>query len=184
MFEFRPLIKKDMKMLHEWLNTGNVLRYYAQNPHTLGEIKQMYLKYVNGISKAVAYIIYTGKIPIGFIKSYLIKDYKAYSKRVELDDNPGAFDLFIIDSYQGRGIGGEVIKQFIIEKIFVNNSIEEIVIGPNHKNLNAIKAYEKIGFVFLKCVKIPLETEEEYLMIFKRGWKFLTPVKKINNSES
>jgi aminoglycoside 6'-N-acetyltransferase len=157
-----------MKTLHTWLNLGNVLQFYAEKPHTLGEIKEKYLPLVRKDSLTKGFIIEMDGIEIGFIKTYFIKDYPDYAKHLDLKGNPAAFDVFIIDEFQGKGIGPKVIRQFIDEKIFVNPKIKEIVIGPNKENHNAIKAYEKIGFKFLKLVKVPEETNEEYLMGLRR----------------
>jgi aminoglycoside 6'-N-acetyltransferase len=110
------------------------------------------------------YIIYNENIPVGYIKTYLIRDYPEYYQYLGINDNPAAFDLFIADAYQGRGIGLAAITKFINDYIFSNPAIDRIVLGPAANNSKVIKLNEKAGFKFLKLVSVPGEASQEYLM--------------------
>lgn len=163
MISFKPVTEHDYELLFKWLNTGNVLKWYScGNPVSKEEIAKKYSPTTD--LKTKKFIIYYNSKPIGFIKTYLIRDYPDYFKYLELNDNPSAFDIFIADEFQGQGIAVQSIKKFIKENIFAKQDVERIVIGPAESNINAIKAYGRVGFKFLGLVTIPNEKEREYLM--------------------
>ncbi len=55
-------------------------------------------------------------------------------------------DLFIADlGYIGKGYGPELIKQFI-KQIIMPMKPTKIIVDPEITNLQAIRAYEKVGF--------------------------------------
>ncbi len=104
-------------------------------------------------------------MPIGYIQTYLIKDYPEYSRHLELNEEAAGLDLFIGDiNYIHKGLGAEIIKNFLADIVFTKPEIVSCVVGPEPKNIGAIKAYEKAGFRYLKTVRLPDETEPEYLM--------------------
>lgn len=163
MLEFKSVSENYFDLLFTWLNTGTVLKWYRYGkPISKDEIVKEYSPTVN--LKTKKYIIVKNEVPVGFIKTYLIRDYPEYFKNLELNDNPAAFDIFIADTYQNQGIGLATIKQFIPEIIRINPVSNRIIIGPAQSNQRAINTYKKAGFKFLKLIKIPEEIESEYLM--------------------
>ena len=167
MITFDPLTENHFALLFNWLNTGTVLNWFGYGkPISRDEIVEKYSDRIG--NKTKNYIIFHDNVPVGFIKTYLINDYPEYSKYLALEGSPAAFDIFIADEFQNKGIGINAIKQFIKEVIFVDPKINSIIIGPAENNKHAINTYEKAGFVFLKSVKLPSEAEPEYLMELKR----------------
>jgi len=163
MIEFKLVSSNDYDRLFKWLNTGKVLKWFGLNK--LISKEDIAKKYsVTSDPKTKNYMIINNDEPVGFIKTYLIRDYPDYFKYLGLDDNPAGFDIFIADEFRGKGLGVKAIKKFINKIIFSNPDIKRIIIGPEESNLNAIKTYEKAGFKFLKLVSIPDEKEREYLM--------------------
>jgi diamine N-acetyltransferase len=77
-----------------------------------------------------------------------------------LKNNYAELDIWMKDlKYCGKGFGPEALKQ-LIKYLKVNLGIERMIIRPSEKNINAIKAYEKIGF---KRTIDKLKTIEDYL---------------------
>jgi len=69
----------------------------------------------------------------------------------------------------GKGLGPKVIHAFLRDVVFARYDVEECVIGPSVKNANAIRAYEKAGFEFLRDVRVPDEPDPEHLMRIRRA---------------
>jgi aminoglycoside 6'-N-acetyltransferase len=74
-------------------------------------------------------------------------------------------DLFIGEKdYIHKGLGTIIIRKFLTNYIFCKNWINKCIIGPEPKNLSAIKAYTKVGFQYIKTIHVPDEDEPEYIM--------------------
>jgi RimJ/RimL family protein N-acetyltransferase len=65
-------------------------------------------------------------------------------------------------------LGSSILRKFLRDVVFANQSIDCCVIGPEPQNKAAIKAYEKAGFRYLKTVQISGEEQPEYLMRLSR----------------
>ena len=108
--------------------------------------------------------------PIGFIQSYRIDDHDEYGEALALQVPSAGIDLFIGDPGEvGKGLGPKVIDAFLRDVVFARYDVEECVIGPSVKNANAIRAYEKAGFEFLRDVRVPDEPDPEHLMRIRRA---------------
>lgn len=78
-------------------------------------------------------------------------------------------DLFIGEpDLIGKGLGPAAIRAFLRDVVFARYDVAECVIGPSVRNLSAIRAYEKAGFVFLRDVVVPDEPDPEHLMRIRR----------------
>lgn len=109
------------------------------------------------------------KTPIGYIQTYLIKDYRDYNQHVQVGEDVAGVDIFIGEKdFIHKGLGIIIIKKFLLEIAFANDIISSCIVGPESKNKVAIKAYEKFGFKYVKMVQIPEEEEPEYLMEIKK----------------
>ena len=74
-------------------------------------------------------------------------------------------DLFIGEKeFIHKGLGSIIINKFLKNYIFIEDRVNKCIIGPEPKNLSAIKAYSKAGFKYTKTIQIPDEDEPEYLM--------------------
>jgi len=61
-------------------------------------------------------------------------------------------------------LGPIIIKKVLKDIVFQNKNIKGCVIGAEPKNIIAIKAYKKVGFKYIKTIKIPDENKSEYIM--------------------
>jgi RimJ/RimL family protein N-acetyltransferase len=95
----------------------------------------------------------------------LFKNYPEYNELVQTGDSASGIDLLIGEKeYIHKGLGSIIIKKFLKDIIFQKNNIKSCVIGLEPKNIIAIKAYKKVGFKYVKTIKIPNENEPEYIM--------------------
>jgi len=75
---------------------------------------------------------------------------------IDPEKNYAIMGILIGDSfYRGKGVSSEVIKA-TADWLKTNKNIHQILLGVHKKNLQAIRAYEKVGFIV---------TESEYLPV-------------------
>ena len=113
------------------------------------------------------FLILYGDLPIGYIQTYRINDHADYARRVQISENAAGVDLCIGDErFIHRGIGADILRRFLADFVFRDETIVSCVVGPEPNNTGAIRAYEKVGFEYLKMS--PGEDEPEYLMRLPR----------------
>ncbi|HBY97813.1 MAG TPA: hypothetical protein DEP84_28380 [Chloroflexi bacterium] len=166
---FRRLRASDLGLMHTWLNTDPVMRWYGNKPCSYDEVVQEYVPSINGQQPTDPFLILYEEIPIGYIQTYKIADYPDYSRYVQVDEDAAGLDLFIGEAqYIHRGLGSLVLTRFLREIVFQGSDTVSCLVGPEPQNTVAIKAYEKAGFRYLKTVQLPDEEEPESLMRIAR----------------
>jgi RimJ/RimL family protein N-acetyltransferase len=168
---FRRLRTSDLELMHHWLNAPHVRRWWYAEGNSYAQIEEHYLPAIEGREETKPFLILHGDEPIGYVQSYRIsaEDDEAYASLVDVEGSAGV-DLFIGEpEYLHRGLGRHVIRRFLSEHVFSEPGIAVCVIGPEPKNIAAIRAYEKAGFRFFKTIQVPGEPEPEYLMRLSRG---------------
>lgn len=162
---FRKLEVKDLRLMYKWLNRDIVIEWYGKGGSTYEEVKKRYLPYINGEKPTFPFVITCDSRDIGYIQTYMIDDYPEYSKYVNTEEHAAGMDLFIGESdFIHRGLGKYILTKFLKEYVFRLNDTSCCIIGPEPKNKVAIRAYEKVGFRYLKTIQVPDEDEPEYLM--------------------
>ncbi len=169
---FRRLRHSDLPMIHRWLGTPHVARWWGEDTGTYEEASKEYSAYIEGEEPVEPYLILYNGRPVGYIQSYRVSDDEEYERLVAIEDSAG-IDLFIgeEDLLYG-GLGPRVIRRFIEEIVFADDGIAVCVIDPEPGNAAAIRAYEKVGFRYFKSA----DTSEGpvYLMKLRRE-EFLGP---------
>ena len=141
---FRPLDESDLPRLHRWLNAPHVLEWWGRPGPTPNEVRAKYRPRVTGPSDVIPYIICQDEVPIGYIQRYSVEP-GAWG----LPDVRGGagLDLFIGDArWLHRGLGPQILKQFLETIVFRDASIDACFIDPSPRNRVAIRAFEKAGF--------------------------------------
>lgn len=165
---FRRLRHSETPLIHRWLHTPHVARWWYEDVGTLEEVEERYSAYIEGRENVEAYLILHGGSPIGYIQTYSISIEEEYARLVGVEDSAG-LDLFIgEEEFLYRGLGPEIIRCFIEEIVFSDERYEACVIGPEPGNKAAIRAYGKVGFQYFKTIHVPGEPEPEYLMKLTR----------------
>ncbi len=161
---FRRLQSSDLALLHRWLNAPHVARWWYGDDTSWHGVQEEYTLYIEGREPVDPYLILHDGRPIGYIQTYLISDDEEYASLVGVEDSAGV-DMFIgEEEYLYRGLGGEILRRFLLEVVFLDENVKVCVIGPEPKNVAAIRAYEKAGFRFFKTIQVPGEPEPEHLM--------------------
>ena len=158
---------RDLDLMHRWLNDDFVARWWPGWP-SLEQVRAKYAPRIEGTEPTKCYIIELEERPVGFIQCYYIRDWPEYAIGAEGATAAG-IDLFLGERRYGyQGLGPRVIRQFLREVMFAEYAVDSCIIGPAQNNHAAIRAYEKVGFRYLKTVSIPGELEPEYLMRIMR----------------
>lgn len=159
---FASLQYDDFPLLHQWMNTPHVKKWWDEDKDwTLEDIQRKYDTYVKeykilGDLKAPihGFVINVDNKPIGYIQYYNAYDFpreQGYSLET-LPSSLASIDLYIgSPDFIGKGLGPKIIEQFLVEYIWPN--FEECLVDPNLSNLAAIKAYQKAGFVEVKKIE-------------------------------
>ncbi len=168
--EFRRLREDDLGLLHEWLNQDFVARWYRVGDGSYEAIAAKYLPRIKGEEPTKCYLILVGDLPVGYIQTYRIGDYPEYGRYVDIAEDAAGIDLFIgHPDYIHRGLGKDIMREFLRRIVFGESNAESCVVGPEPANKGAIRAYEKAGFKYLKTIRVPDEEEPEYLMRITKG---------------
>lgn len=142
---FRRLTETDIPQLHRWLNAPHVLEWWDRPGPSLDDVRAKYLPRVAGQEDVSPYLICVDGMPIGYIQAYRVEA-GAWGLRDVRGGGVG-LDLFIGDAHwMHRGFGAQILRQFIGEVAFQDETVTECFIDPSPRNHIAIRAFEKAGF--------------------------------------
>jgi aminoglycoside 6'-N-acetyltransferase len=142
---FRALTEADFPLMFRWLNTPLLLDIWSNGRAPVyEEMAAKYLRYIRGEKPTLPFIIEVDGVPVGYIQTYLWRDWENH---LELTEEAASLDVFIgEEAYRGRGIGPAMLRQFMREEIFARwPEVASCVIVPEAANEQAIRAYEKAG---------------------------------------
>lgn len=164
---FRKLDFEDLILLHRWLNEPFIKEWYGKNESiTIDDINNKYTPRIKEEEPAKCFIVNYESHPVAFIQTYKINDYPENVKYFGVNSTVAGLDLFIGNQdFIGKGFGSLMIKKFIQEVVFIQDDVSSCIVDPEPNNIRAIKAYEKVGFRYLKTIQIPEEPLPKYLMI-------------------
>jgi aminoglycoside 6'-N-acetyltransferase len=167
LIRFRALEEADLPLLDRWLSTPHVRAWWGRPGPTLDAIHAQYGPLLRGDTDAVAYLVLSSDVPIGYIQRYPVRD-EAWGLR---PSTPAVgLDLFIGDpGYLYRGLGPQILRQFLGEIVFSDNTIVECWIDPIARNRAAIRAFEKAGFRHIATARGADLSEPVYLMRITRA---------------
>lgn len=164
---FQRLKTSDLTLIHRWLHAPHVARWWHEDVGTYEEVSSQYSAYIEGRDPVEPYLVLHDGRPIGYIQAYRVSDDEEYRGLVDIEDSAGV-DLFIgEEDLLYRGFGPRILRRYLEEVVFTDESIEVCVIDPDPQNTAAIRAYEKVGFRHFKSV----DTSEgpAYLMKLARS---------------
>jgi len=142
---FRPLIRADLPMLHEWIQRPHVADWWSDS-HALADVERDYLPSIDGTSSTRAFIACLGQRPVGFIQMYVVEG--SGEGWWERESDPGArgIDQFLADADRlDQGLGTAMVSAFVTQ-IFRDPEVTKIQTDPSPENHRAIRSYTKAGF--------------------------------------
>ena len=151
---FQALTVNDLALVHQWFNLPHVQAFYSLRTWTKAQVVAKLTPYITGEKPVHAFIVYLEGTPIGYAQYYRVIDYPWPSQLLskEIISKAAGMDLFIGEPYAiGRGLGREIIKHFLHEKIWPQ--FEYCVVDPDQNNAAALHCYQAITFQFLEKIK-------------------------------
>ena len=159
-----------MPLLLKWLRDPEVSRWYWDDA-SLSD-KELVAKWEGDTREdelVDRYMMQVDGVDIGEIQTNRMADFPEHEVEIGIPDAAGV-DLFIGDAkFRHRGIGAEIIQEFINGVVFEDSQIQTVTIDPEPANTIAIRAYEKAGFRHVKSYYSKAEGVDVYLMRFDRG---------------
>jgi RimJ/RimL family protein N-acetyltransferase len=167
---FRKLKSEDLPLMQRWLNEPHVHEWYDKDKdNTIEGVTKRYDPKIVGKEPTDCYLVLYENVPVGYIQTYKVNDWPEFGDYVGYDNHTASIDVFIGErSFLGRGLGSLILRKFLKEIVFLKEEITTCIIGPEPKNVRAIKAYEKAGFKYVKTVHVGNEPEPTYIMETKK----------------
>jgi RimJ/RimL family protein N-acetyltransferase len=144
---FRPFVADDIPLLHKWLNTPHVSRWWSIEPGiknpTLEQVRNKWMRRIEKKEQTNCYIVLLDMISTAYIQWYMVSDFTDSMSLVSKSDNLAGIDVFIGEAnYLHKGLGPVFISKFIKDIIFSIPEIQSCMIDPEIENAAAIRAYE------------------------------------------
>lgn len=136
----------DYKLLEIWYQEEAVYAQFEQRKLNFKEIKEKYYPRTLDDATVPVYMIEYNNEPVGIIQYKLVdeENKKLYGLEV---DNIYELDIFIGNiQYHNKGIGYKSIL-IMNNYLFKEKNANLLVMCPLTNNFNAIKCYQKCGFV-------------------------------------
>ena len=157
-------------MLGRWFRDPIVAEWWREEAQMSEQaIRDKWLPRINGHDKVRGFVMCVDSSDIGYIQTYRVCDQEADVQRAIGVENAAGVDILIGEpEYQHRGIGPQVLRDFVRDVVFAEADIQTCIIDPETTNTAAISAYEKVGFGHVKTFSMPDSDEINYLMRLDR----------------
>ncbi|MGB6977492.1 MAG: GNAT family N-acetyltransferase [Gammaproteobacteria bacterium] len=152
LISFYPLMYEHLPLWKKWVQKKHVKDvWFIEGYETVDYI----YKKIEGNGYDYPFIIALNDEPIGYIVCCDLYRYRMQCpnpKGLFTHESPGVFcmDLFIgEEEFLGKGYGAPIVRTFV-NYIFSHFNAQIIFIDPAITNKQAIRCYEKAGFIFAK----------------------------------
>lgn len=159
----------DVPLARRWLLEPHVRRWWHDDPdehdYPEGTLREWGAA-IRGEDPTDMFIMEMDGRPIGVIQSYVVQDYPDYADEVgELVERALSVDLFIGEpALVGRGHGPALLRAFL-RRDLARRCLAYCVIGPSRANVAAIRAYEKVGFRYLRDYREDDTSDPEHVLL-------------------
>ena len=167
--EFRPMVTDDLHLLHEWIQRPHALRWYGDHG-AYEDVAVHYLPAIEGDDRTDHYIVVLDDVPVGMVQTYVVADHPDYAALIGVTDRATAGVDIIIgeEELTGKGLGTDVLRQFVDEIVFARSETTSCVADPDIANLASVRAFEKAGFRVVKEFVDPSDGETHALVRLER----------------
>jgi len=158
-----------MPLARRWLLEPHVRRWWNDDPsehdYPEGTITD-WLTAVHGTDPTDMFVIRMDGRPIGVMQSYRVDSYPDYVAELgELAEPAFSLDLFVGEpALIGKGVGPELLRAFL-PIAFARYRLDYCVIGPARSNVAAIRAYEKVGFRYLRDYREEDTSDPDHMLL-------------------
>lgn len=145
-FTFKLLTPQYFMLLFNWFQQDYIAQLWVE-PKEWQEFEKSWQEKIKqpGVFKFLAYI---DQEPVAYIHYFRVNDTdRSYFPGVDIPQHSIGLDLFIGNpAYLNKGLGAQLIKEFIQFVQTLEPQCTTIIIDPAPDNIRAIKCYEKVGF--------------------------------------
>jgi RimJ/RimL family protein N-acetyltransferase len=153
LIEFRPLREGDLGLLHDWLQREHVKPWWRDS-RTHDETVAHYLPSLRGEDPTDHYVIVLDGRDVGMIETYLVADHPEWDAIVREGEGVAGVDLLLgEEDVTGRGVGAEVLREFVREVVFASADVRAVVAAVDEENRRSWRAFEKAGLAHARQVE-------------------------------
>ncbi|MGI4802107.1 MAG: GNAT family N-acetyltransferase [Janthinobacterium lividum] len=135
---FQPFREDDLPRLLTWLSAPHVAAWWKPSAST--EIRAKYLPRLRGETVVQVYAILLNLEPVGMVQVHPV-DGDASADACGIDLLIGNYSLI------SRGLGSQIIGEFVRNEVFGRLGFSVCVADPDATNQRSVRAFEKAGFV-------------------------------------
>jgi aminoglycoside 6'-N-acetyltransferase len=155
---FRRMQQADLALMEGWLAADHIVPWWGPAP-TMEQVVARYLPYIRHERPTDPYLIVVNSIPIGYIQKFRVADWPDYwppGMVYQSEAEAAGIDLLIGDQkLTGRGLGTQVIKDFVRDMVFTRPEVPACYADPAVGNLASLGAFRKAGFVDVGAIDAP-----------------------------
>jgi RimJ/RimL family protein N-acetyltransferase len=155
---FRRLTETDLSLMECWLAADHIVPWWGPAPTSL-QVAAHYLPYIRHEHPTDSYLIMVDGTPVGYIQTFRIADWPTYwppGKPYASEPEAAGMDLLIgDDKLTGRGLGTQVIQEFVREIVFTWSDVPACYADPAADNLASLGAFRKAGFADIGPIDAP-----------------------------
>lgn len=162
---FRPLEKADFATFARWLDKPHVQKWWRE-PATVEHVAKEYGACTEGDMTTRVYVVEADGKPIGIMQCYELASYPEWDKLLAV---PGAVSIdYLIgeEDYMGRGVGTQMIRQFIHEVVRpLYPQVTAVATSVEVENGASLGALRKVGFEPAQVVTGEYGTPERVMVL-------------------
>jgi RimJ/RimL family protein N-acetyltransferase len=162
-FSFRLMTESELPQLHAWMQLPHARSAFGH--WTLDEVLETYGASIAGTEAFRTYTLLADNRPVGMMSWNRFSDYPEMSACYKVEDVNAINCDVLLAAFAQQGLGAGLIRKFLREIAFADETITSCIIDPHAHNAIAIAAYAKAGFAFVREVidfqdKVPLHLME------------------------
>ena len=167
---------RDLPMLHQWFDAAHARRWCGSG-RSLDDVSAQYRAYIDGTVPVYAFVVSANGRSVGLACWARLKDLddRARVDEVDVVSTAGAAVLIGDPDAVGRGLGPLIIESFLNQFVFADPQVSACVVDPEPDNSIAIRAYEKVGFRFVRAIPGQSGARAVYLMLLQRDQRANAP---------
>jgi aminoglycoside 6'-N-acetyltransferase len=166
------MTSNDLPLVSDWQNAPEVQQWYGKGNASKEQVEAHYQEELDEVPRRTwHYIIQIDGMDAGLIQTYLLSSYPDVDEYVQEGDGTAMVDIFLTPEFMHKGHGSHIMRKFLWDYVFSGKLFfaNKCTIGPEPKNLSAIRMYEKAGFRWVKTIWLPFENEPEYIMVMNKN---------------